>query len=150
MTRRLNDVYIDDQGQDMARAFAATLQRNLSRISDEEKPALVVTLRRKGWSYRRIAEALNIPYNQVSKILSDPSPAGSRKAAGESNATRATGTSTGDSSVDAVAETMACIDALIQGLDRLAAHANHAACQRDERLLTAVDALKAKLDGLKR
>ncbi|MBM3600812.1 MAG: hypothetical protein FJX35_21645 [Alphaproteobacteria bacterium] len=160
MATRIKDTEVDEQ--DAARAFAATLQRNLRYVREEEKPELAAVLRRKGWSYRRIAEALTTPYGVVSRWLSGPdlelrqfAAAGrlcaARRAvqAAAPMAPLAAPDQADDAATAAVASR---IDALATRLDQIVESLEserQSARGREERLLTAIDELKAAITALR-
>jgi hypothetical protein len=158
MTARLKDTDVDEVGLDAARAFAATLQRNLRFVREDEKPEVAALLRRKGWSYRRIAEALTTPYGVVSRWLSGPdleprhfAAAGRLRAARRSAqaAPQATPEKADDAATAAVAsridELAERLDQVVEGLER----ERQTSRGREERLLTAIDELKAAIAALK-
>ena len=156
MATRIRNTEVDEQ--DAARAFAATLQRNLRFVRDEEKPELAGLLRRKGWSYRRIAEALDTPYNVVSRWLADTNEGGRAAAATGARprsrrAPEATGAAAAPASGPTDASVSGRIDELAERLDRIVESLEQdrrSARGREERLLTALEELKAAISEMKR
>lgn len=147
MAARLHDTDVEDRGDEAARAFAATLHRNLRFVRDDEKPELVQALRERGWSYRRIAETLRVPYNIVSRWLSQPEAAFEFKPAAPRPAP-ATG-SADTAAIQALVARAGDLERRLTELDRRLSDERRAAKGREERLLTTIDELKAEIAAAK-
>jgi predicted transcriptional regulator len=148
MVARLHDTEIEDRGDDAARAFAATLHRNLRFVRDDEKPELVQALRERGWSYRRIAETLRVPYNIVSRWLSQPETTFELRPA-LPRAAPVTGTADA-AAIQALVARAGDLERRLAELDRRLTEERRAAKGREERLLTTIDELKAEIAAAKR
>lgn len=148
MAARLHDTDVEGRTDEAARSFAATLHRNLRFIRDDEKPELVQALRERGWSYRRIADTLRVPYNIVSRWLSGPdtpfefTPAASRPAHTTGGADAA--------AIQALIARAGELERRLAELDRRLTEERQAAKGREERLLTTIDELKAEIAAAKR
>lgn len=147
MAARLHDTDVEERREEAARSFAATLHRNLRFVRDDEKPELVQALRERGWSYRRIAETLRVPYNIVSRWLSGPeapfefAPAASRPAHPAGGADAA--------AIQALIARAGELERRLAELDRRLTEERQAAKGREERLLTTIDELKAEIAAAK-
>jgi predicted transcriptional regulator len=148
MAARLHDTDIEDRADEAARAFAATLHRNLRFVRDDEKPELVQALRERGWSYRRIAETLRVPYNIVSRWLSTPEPAFEFRSAVPRPTPAASVMDA--AAIQALVARAGELERRLTDLDRRLAEERRAAKGREERLLTTIDELKAEIAAAKR
>jgi transcriptional regulator with XRE-family HTH domain len=147
MGARLEDTDIDERGQDAARAFAATLHRDLRFVHEAEKPELATALRRKGWSYRRIAEALRMPYNLVSRWLSGPESV-VEIASTTPQPTRAE-RAADPTQIEPLLARLAALEQRLAEIDRRLAQERQDAKACEERLLTIIGELKAAIAAAK-
>lgn len=121
---------------------------HLTRIKDREREA--IRLRSKGWSYRRIAETLQVQYILVSRWLSGLDQPLVRRAAEDDeetvNVSRAATALSRDASANlrTLADQYSRLEARIDGI----AEDMKAAREREQALSTTVDELKQAVAAL--